>query len=59
MKKKYTVEFIYSDGNIEKVELTTENIEWSISQWYRNRNIAEHKILEEQTSLSPKGMLLG
>jgi len=58
MKKKYLIEFTHSDGTKETVELVTDRIEWSIEQWCRNRNIVDHKILEEGSS-NNKQMLFG
>lgn len=58
MKKKYLVEFTYDSGKKEEVELTTDNIDWSIEQYSRNRHIINHQILEEGTS-STKQMLFG
>ncbi len=58
MKKKYLVEFTHLSGEVEKVELITDDIKWSIEQWCRNRAIAEHKILEEGNS-NNKQMLFG
>lgn len=45
--KTYLVEFTHYGGTKEKVELTTDRIEWSIQQWCRNRHIVKHKILSE------------
>lgn len=58
MKKKYLVEFTYDSGKKEEVELITDNIDWSIEQYSRNRHIINHQILEEGTS-STKQMLFG
>ena len=58
MKKKYLVEFTHTNGEVEKVELVTDNINWSIEQWCRNRSITKHKILKEGNSNS-KQMLFG
>ena len=58
MKKKYLVEFTYIDGEIENVELVTDDIQWSIEQYGRNRAIAKHKIIEEGNS-NNKQMLFG
>ena len=58
MKKKYLVEFTHLSGEVEKVELITDDIKWSIDQWCRNRSIAEHRILEEGNS-NNKQMLFG
>jgi hypothetical protein len=56
--KKYIVEFTHSTGEIEKVELTTYRLEWSIQQWKRNRSIVKHEIINEDTNNS-KQMLFG
>ena len=56
--KKYIVEFTHSTGEIEKVELTTDRLEWSIQQWKRNRSIVKHEIINEDTNDS-KQMLFG
>jgi len=58
MKKKYLVEFIHNDGSVEKVELVTDNIKWSIEQYCRNRHIINHKIISEGSDNS-KQMLFG
>jgi len=52
MKKKYLVEFTYSNGNKEEVEFTTDNIKWSIEQWQRNRQIINNRIINEDTTNS-------
>jgi len=52
------IEFTYFDGQKEEVSLTTDNIEWSIEQYSRNRKIVGHQILNEGTSNS-KQMLFG
>lgn len=58
MKKKYTVEFTYLDGTKENVELVTEDIQWSIDQWSRNRAISNYEVLNEDQS-NNKQMLFG
>jgi len=58
MKKKYIVEFTLLDGTVENIELVTEDIQWSIEQWSRNRAISKYEILEEGNS-SNKRMLFG
>jgi len=50
MKKKYLVEFTHLDGEVETVELVTDDINWSIEQWCRNRAISNHKIIKEDIS---------
>lgn len=56
--KKYLVEFTYVDGYKEKVEFETDRFEWTINQYYRNRAIADHIILEKKI-ITGKQMLLG
>lgn len=58
MKKKYIVEFTHIDGTVENIELVTEDIQWAIDQWSRNRAISKYEILEEGQSNS-KRMLFG
>lgn len=58
MKKKYTVEFTYSNGEKESVIFETDNIKWSMDQWMRNRNISDKKIIDENLA-SSKQMLFG
>tara|TARA_X000001316_G_C921687_1_gene36220 strand:+ start:451 stop:627 length:177 start_codon:yes stop_codon:yes gene_type:complete len=58
MKKKYIVEFTHSDGTVESIELVTEDIQWSVDQWMRNRPVVKYEILEEGQS-SNKRMLFG
>lgn len=56
--KTYLVEFTYLDGNKEEVKLTTDRLEWSIEQYKRNRMIANHQVINEDTS-NNKQMLFG
>ena len=56
--KKYLIEFTFTDGTKEEVELTTDRLEWSIQQWCRNRAVTGHEIISEGGSNS-KSMLLG
>jgi hypothetical protein len=58
MKKKYLVEFTYASGEKDKIELITDNIEWSITQFCRNRAVSSHKIINEGAS-NGKQMLFG
>lgn len=58
MKKTYLVEFTHSSGEKEEVELVTDNIDWSIAQWCRNRSIINHQIISEGNS-NNKQMLFG
>ena len=59
MKKKYVVEFQMANNSTEVVEFITDNVEWSIEQWSRNRVVTGHVILEESSTSSAKKMLLG
>lgn len=56
--KTYLIEFTHANGKVETVELTTDRLEWSISQWVRHRNIVDHKVISEGSSNS-KQMLFG
>ena len=58
MKKKYVIEFTHASGEKEIVELVTDNIEWSVQQWARNRHIVKHEVIEENVDNS-KQMLFG
>lgn len=58
MKKKYIVEFTDMDGSVEEVELVTDNIDWSIQQYCRNRSIVRHEIINEGND-NRKQMLFG
>ena len=58
MKKKYLVEFTMADGSVENIELITDNIEFSINQWSRNRAVSNYEILDEGKTNS-KRMLFG
>jgi len=58
MKKKYLVEFTMADGSVENIELITDNIEFSIDQWSRNRAVSNYEILQEGKTNS-KRMLFG
>jgi hypothetical protein len=58
MKKKYIVEFTETNGTSYEFEFLTDNIEFSINQYIRNRSIISHRIINEGTS-SKKQMLFG
>jgi hypothetical protein len=58
MKKKYIVEFTEANGTTYEFEFVTENIEFSIEQYTRNRAIISHRIINEGTS-GKKQMLFG
>ena len=58
MKKKYLVEFTYANGKVDNIELETDNIEWTITQFCRNRHVVDHKIINEGSS-NGKQMLFG
>jgi len=56
--KTYIIEFTHLDGTVEEVELKTDNLEWTIEQWSRNRAVSSHKIISENSSINKK-MLFG
>ena len=56
--KKYIVEFIETNGNTHQFEFITDEIDKSISQYTRNRNIIGHSILSEGSG-GKKQMLFG
>lgn len=56
--KKYLVEFTLLNGTKEEVSFTTDNLEWTIEQWSRNRNVIKHEIISEGSS-NHKQMLFG
>ena len=56
--KKYLIEFTYTNGEIERVELETDRLAWSIEQYCRNRSILNHNVITEGNSNS-KQMLFG
>lgn len=58
MKRAYLVEFTYADGNVDTISLETDNIEWSIDQYKRNRAVVKHEIINEGAGNS-KQMLFG
>ena len=58
MKKKYLVEFTESNGTTYEFEFVTDNIEWSIEQYCRNRSVTGHRILNEGAG-GKKQMLFG
>lgn len=58
MNKTYIIEFTMHDGSVEKVELTTDRLKWSIDQWSRNRAVIDYKIISEGSN-NTKQMLFG
>ena len=56
--KKYIVEFTEVNGSTHQFEFVTDNIEQSISQYSRNRNILDHRIISEGAG-GKKQMLFG
>lgn len=58
MKKKYIVEFLEQNGKPYEFEFITDDIEYSIEQYSRNRIILSHKIINEGTG-GRKQMLFG
>jgi hypothetical protein len=58
MKKKYLVEFTEVNGNTYEFEFLTDDIENSIDQYSRNRQIVGHRIINEGAG-GRKQMLFG
>lgn len=58
-KKHYLVEFTHITGETQVVEFNTNDIEWSIDQWCRNRSITRFEIINEGNNNQPKQMLFG
>jgi hypothetical protein len=58
MKKKYLVEFTEANGTTYEFEFLTDNIEFSIDQYTRNKTIISHRIINEGTT-GKKQMLFG
>lgn len=57
--KKLVIEFTYSNGETETVEFETDrSLEWTVSQFSRNRSIVNHKLISEGNS-NQKQMLFG
>ena len=56
--KKYVVEFKEAGGRVYEFEFMTDDIQYSIEQYCRNRHIVEHKIINEGTG-NRKQMLFG
>lgn len=55
MKKKYIIEFTFSNGEIEEVEFETDRgLEWTIEQFSRNRSVIGHRIISEVSTSSKK-----
>ena len=58
MKRKYLVEFTEASGATYEFEFITEDIQFSIDEYCRNRHIVNHRILNEGTG-DRKQMLFG
>ena len=56
--KKYTIEFIDTEGKSFEVEFETANIEKTVKDYCRNKTISTHKTIEE-TVINQKSILLG
>jgi antitoxin component YwqK of YwqJK toxin-antitoxin module len=56
--KEYLVEFTYLDGTKEEVTFKTDKLEWSVTQYYRNRMIKSHEVIKEGRA-NTKQILLG
>lgn len=58
MKRKYIVEFTEANGTSYEFEFLTDDIQKSIDQYCRNRQITSHRILNEGAG-GRKQMLFG
>ncbi len=47
MKTKYKILIIPVEGELHTIELETDNIEWSMKQYARNRKPFTYEIVEE------------
>lgn len=56
--KKYIIEFTYLNGKKEEIELNTDDLDRSINEYYRNRMILKHQVLNENVAKQKK-MLFG
>ena len=43
-KKRYIIEIKYSDDKVEELDISTDDIEWSMEQYKRNRPPLDWKI---------------
>ena len=43
----YLIEYRNIDGSKDSVEITTENIAWTLDQYSRNRSIAEYTLVKK------------
>ena len=48
MTKTYTIEVRYLNGSTYITEITTNNIEWSMDEYQRNRDPFDYTILNEK-----------
>jgi len=44
VKEKYIIEIKYTDDKVEEVDITTDDIKWSMEQYQRNRQPLTWKI---------------
>jgi len=44
IKEKYIIEIKYTDDKVEEVDITTDDIKWSMEQYQRNRQPLTWKI---------------
>lgn len=58
MKRRYIVEFTEANGTTYEFEFLTDDIQKSIEQYGRNRQITRHRIINEGTG-GRKQMLFG
>ena len=45
-KKRYIIEIKYSDDKVEELDISTDDIKWSMEQYQRNRKPFDWEILD-------------
>ncbi len=50
-KKRYIIEIKYSDDKVEELDISTDDIEWSMEQYKRNRPPLDWKIKFEYSDI--------
>ena len=43
----YLIEYRNIDGSTDRIEITTEDIAWTLDQYRRNRSIAEYTLVKK------------
>ena len=50
-KKRYIIEIKYSDDKVEELDISTDDIKWSMEQYQRNRQPFDWKIKFEYSDI--------